>query len=271
MKRHKNFIVNEYEIKSYLLPKAFDGTRIAMLSDFHNNSYGVDADKVLEEVRRQKPDFVVIAGDMYSGEPGLDNLKARDFMEKISRDNTVYYGLGNHEYRMMLYPGTYKGMYEDFMDMVKKTGVILLKNETVSVKKEDSEILITGLMIDRSYYSKYKKKRMQENYVESIAGRRKTDKFNILIAHNPVYFKNYAQWGADLVFSGHMHGGMARLPLVGGVISPSYGLFPKYDMGVFTQGNSTMVLSAGIGTHTINIRPFNPPELVMVKLTCNKE
>lgn len=270
MKLQKNFIVNNYNISSDKLPESFDGTKIVMLSDFHNNSYGVDAKAVLREVDRQNPDFVIIAGDMYSGEVGLDNENARVFMEQLSAKHKVYYGLGNHEYRMMLYPDKYVGMYDSFIDMINNTGVILLKNETVAYEKEDCQINITGLMIDRSFYKKFKKIKMEDGYVESVVSRGDTNIFNILIAHNPLYFKQYASWGADLVFSGHMHGGMARLPFIGGVISPAFGPFPKYDMGEFSEGDSKMILSAGIGTHTINLRPFNPPELVVVNLACNK-
>ena len=91
-------------------------------------------------------------------------------------------------------------------------------------------------------------------------------KCNILIAHNPDYFEEYAKWGADLVLSGHVHGGIMRLPFLGGVIAPSYKLFPKYDGGVFHIGKSTMLLGRGMGSHTIPFRFFNPGELYEVTL-----
>lgn len=88
-----------------------------------------------------------------------------------------------------------------------------------------------------------------------------------MIAHNPEYFPAYAEWGADLVLSGHVHGGLMRLPFLGGVIAPSMKLFPKYDGGVFEEHGSTMILSRGLGTHTLPIRIFNPGELVVIRLT----
>ena len=91
------------------------------------------------------------------------------------------------------------------------------------------------------------------------------------MAHNPDYFEEYAAWGADLVLSGHVHGGMMRLPILGGVVSPAFKLFPKYDGGLFQQGKSTMILSRGLGMHTIPIRIFNPGELILLKICPKSE
>ena len=107
---------------------------------------------------------------------------------------------------------------------------------------------------------------MAEDYLAGILGAPETDTYTILIAHNPDYFPEYAAWGADLVLSGHVHGGIARLPLLGGVLSPAYRLFPKYDGGMFRENNSIMILGRGLGTHTIPVRFLNPGELVVVEL-----
>ncbi len=96
------------------------------------------------------------------------------------------------------------------------------------------------------------------------------DRFQILIAHNPQYFKEYAGWGADLTLSGHVHGGIVRLPLLGGVVSPSLALFPKYSGGRYQQAGRTMILSRGLGTHTINVRMFNPGEVSLIEIKGTK-
>jgi predicted MPP superfamily phosphohydrolase len=101
-------------------------------------------------------------------------------------------------------------------------------------------------------------------------GSKEQENFQILIAHNPIYFKNYAEWGADLVVSGHVHGGIVRLPLIGGVISPAIALFPRYDGGKYEQNGSTMVLSRGLGTHTIHVRVFNPGEVCVIRVRGKK-
>ena len=112
---------------------------------------------------------------------------------------------------------------------------------------------------------------MEAKYLTDTLGRTKTEKYEILLAHNPDYFPEYAGWGADLVLSGHVHGGMMRLPLIGGVVSPAFKFFPKYDGGMFRIGKSVMILSRGLGMHTIPVRIFNPGELVYLKLCPAKE
>ena len=107
---------------------------------------------------------------------------------------------------------------------------------------------------------------MDQDYLASLIGRPDPDSFHILLAHNPDYFPRYAEWGADLVLSGHVHGGIMKLPLLGGVISPSLRLFPKYDGGLFEERNSRMILGRGLGSHTIPIRVFNPGELIEICL-----
>ena len=91
-------------------------------------------------------------------------------------------------------------------------------------------------------------------------------KYNILLMHNPDYFPNAAQWGTDLVLSGHVHGGIVRIPGWKGVASPNIRFFPKYDGGKFEEGESVMILSRGLGVHTIPFRLFNPGELIVLDL-----
>ena len=102
--------------------------------------------------------------------------------------------------------------------------------------------------------------------MDKLAGKANDRRFQILLAHNPLYFKEYAAWGADLVLSGHMHGGIIRLPFLGGVVSPAVTPFPKYDGGRFAEGKSTMILGRGLGTHSLPVRMWNPGELVVVTL-----
>ncbi len=90
--------------------------------------------------------------------------------------------------------------------------------------------------------------------------------FTILLAHDPRHFETYVSWGADLIVSGHLHGGILRLPLLGGVFSPYLRLFPKYDAGIFEKDGKHMVVSRGLGTHHLKFRWFDPPELVIIRL-----
>ena len=264
-KKLKKYKVTQYTIKSTKLCKN-KATRMVVLSDFHNNSYGLNQEDVLKKIIELAPDYVLIAGDMCTGSPGCDNENATWLLRRIAEKYEVYYGLGNHEYRMMIYPDRYPGMYDAFKKMADESGIHLLMNEKVEISRGSSTIRIYGLMIDRSFYKKFKITAMSSDYVGKLLGEPDENLYNILIAHHPSYFPQYAEWGADLVVSGHVHGGMARLPLLGGIIAPNYRLFPKYDKGMFYEDDAVMILSAGIGTHTINLRPFNPPEIVVVDL-----
>ena len=102
--------------------------------------------------------------------------------------------------------------------------------------------------------------------MDDMLGKVDKSRYNILLAHNPDYLKQYAKWGADLVISGHVHGGIMRLPFLGGIIAPSFKIFPKYSGGLYEEGESKMILSTGLGSHTIPVRVFNPAQLVVLEI-----
>ncbi len=109
---------------------------------------------------------------------------------------------------------------------------------------------IYGIEIEREYYGKFKSVKMDVSYLEALLGKADPSRFSVLIAHNPDYFETYVKWGANLVVSGHVHGGLMRLPYLGGVISPAFKLFPVYDGGEFEKDGAVMILSRGLGTYT---------------------
>ena len=127
-------------------------------------------------------------------------------------------------------------------------------------------MVIYGFELEEFYYQKFCWADFQEEELERILGKPDEEYYNILLAHNPVYFHAYAQWGADLTVSGHLHGGIIRIPGIGGVITPQARLFPRYDAGHFRWKGRDLVVSRGLGTHTINLRIFNPPELSVIRL-----
>ena len=142
--------------------------------------------------------------------------------------------------------------------------MIILENEAVSI--DEAGIIVYGLSLVLKYYRKIRDLELPEGYLENIFGKVSSDKYSVLLAHFPDRFRQYAEWGPDLVLSGHVHGGIVRLPFLGGVISPQLKLFPKYDSGMFREGRSTMILSRGIGTHTIPLRVNNRAEIVHITL-----
>lgn len=255
------FVIREYTCISDKLGR--EG-KFLLLSDLHNKSFGEKNIRLLCAIDEQKPDAVLIAGDMYTSSSSADNSGAAGFVSALAGKYPVYYGMGNHEHKTRLYPEDFGSMYEDYMSRVKKAGTRLLINQRVSLPAYNMDLF--GLEIDQTYYQKLTKPSMEKSYLDRLLGKADPEKFNLLIAHNPDYFETYADWGADLTVSGHVHGGLMRLPVLGGVISPRLRLFPRYDGGRFERDKKVMILGRGLGTHTLPIRIFNPGELVVIHL-----
>lgn len=255
------FVIREYTIESGKLTK--DG-KFLLLSDLHNKSFGAHNEKLMKAIDAQRPDVILLAGDIYTAGKGLDNSEATAFVCKLAEKYPVYCGNGNHEQKTRLAPEYYGPFYEKYISKVKKSGAVVLVNEKVALPAFGMQIY--GLEIERRFYQKFICPPMDKEYMQKTLGKSSGDAFNLLIAHNPDYFENYADWGADLVVSGHVHGGLMRLPILGGFISPRLRLFPYYDGGRFERGKSTMILSRGLGTHTLPIRIFNPGELIVLRM-----
>ena len=256
------FIRREYRIGSDKIRKK---VKILLLSDLHNKSYGRNNEKLLTEIRKINPDLIVVAGDMVTANEKKTCFEVPTaLMKRLAEQYPVYYGMGNHEYRMKVYRKAYGNMFDEYKSRLKEYGIRFLENERVYLPEYNMEIC--GLEIERRYYKRLRREPMETGYMESLLGKAEKERFELLIGHNPDYFKQYAGWGADLTVSGHVHGGVMRLPLLGGVISPALRLFPKYDGGMFEEYGKRMVLSRGLGMHTIPIRIFNPGELAVIYL-----
>lgn len=253
------FVVRKYTLSSKKIDSPY---HFVMLSDLHGKNFGKANERLMKEIDRINPEGVYIAGDMITAKPGKDFSVTAAFIRELSEKYPVYYGSGNHEYRMEIYKKKYKDMSERFETAIRHKGLERLKNRKIPVKNRN--ITVYGVEIDKEFYKKTHVPKMTGAYLEKKLGRPDRSRFNILIAHNPSYFPAYAEFGADLVLSGHVHGGIARIPFLGGVISPALRLFPKYDGGRYREGESVMILGRGLGTHTIPVRFLNPGELVEV-------
>lgn len=254
------FVVRHHEFRDDRIRR---DCRAVVLADLHNKKYGRDNEILIEAIREAKPDMILVAGDIPTAKPGLSLDTALHLMRELAKDYPIYYGNGNHEQRMGLYPDVYGDMAQRYRDGLKELGIEPIIN--AQVKLSDYGITIYGAEIDRFYYKRFKVQPMEDDYMTSILGQVDKSSYGILLAHNPDYFPQYANWGADLVLSGHVHGGMVRIPFIGkGVASPNIRFFPKYDGGLFEEGNSKMLLSRGLGMHTIPVRVFNPGELLVV-------
>lgn len=277
---NRHFVVRRYSIKSPKLSDVFNGMKIAVLSDLHNQEFGKDNRRLLDAIDAQKPDIIIGAGDLLVGRRGTDFSAAASLVERLAQKYPVYMAMGNHEYRLRIYQEDYDDMWQRYYDLTRKAGAVWLDNETVYIHRDPSghvwssgkendgacSIALTGFTMDAVYYRRFRHTPMAENYVKTKCPYERRDIFQILLAHNPDYFSAYAEYGADLVISGHVHGGMIRLPALGGVVSPMFTFFPKYDRGEFFEGDSRMLLSAGLGNHTFKIRVNNKPELMLLEI-----
>lgn len=242
--------------------------RMALLADLHNNQIGRENEVLIKKIRKFNPDLVLVAGDLIVGEPKSDLSVAKNLMVKLSKDYAIYYANGNHEHRMRENPQLYGKLYEEYSRSLKENRIHLLENASERVRIHGMEITLYGLELEQMYFKRNgARKKLTLEEMRNKLGVREKETFSILLAHNPVFFPVYARWGANLVCAGHLHGGMIRIPGLGGLVSPQLCLFPKYDRGRYEERNSTMIVSAGLGSHTIPIRILNPIEMVWIELT----
>lgn len=238
---------------------------VVFLSDLHNVSYGEGNSRLLQEIRNENPEAVFVAGDMLTAGKEVQMDAAMALMDELTKQYPVFYANGNHEYRLKVGAEKYGDVYERYSNTIKSFGVHVLENGCERLEIAKLPMTIWGLELPMEYFGRGKRCSLVKTQIEELLGGVPGENsFHVLLAHHPSYFDAYASWGADLTLSGHLHGGIIRLPLLGGVISPQVRLFPRYDRGMYTYNGKKMIVSAGLGSHTINIRINNPPELVVI-------
>lgn len=226
--------------------------KIAYLSDLHSCNYGEKQEGLVSVLEEESPDVVLLGGDIFDDTRAHD--KGFELLEEIQGKYEIYYTTGNHEFRL-----------EDVEDIIKKVesyDIKALRGETIPLLEEDLNIDLSGIDdIDVGYHAYH------EEFKEASASRR-DGSYSILLSHRPQYFDHYANKGYDLVVSGHVHGGMWRIPFIGnGLFAPGQGLFPKYLGGEYKEKNSTMVLGRGLSKKSTGFsRLYNPPEMVFITL-----
>lgn len=259
--------VTKYVVENKKVPKEFDGYNIVQISDLHSKLFGENNKKLIQKIKSLNPDIVVVTGDLIDGENNNYNV-ALDFMKEISKLYRVYYIIGNHEQKSLI--KKYKDEYKDYFNKLHQIDFVNLDNNKVEIVKGDSNINLYGLTVPYSCY-KYlfdnqETTSIDIDFLEEKLGKVDREQFNILLAHTPFYFDEYEKWGADLTLCGHVHGGIVRFPIVGGLLSPDRKFFPKYDLGEYTKNKSTMIVSKGLGGSKVLIRVNCKPEIVNIKL-----
>lgn len=261
------FQIKTYELTASKLNPHTAPVKFVLISDLHNKVYGIKNDLLIDAIRRQQPDAILIAGDILTSDPREPLDVALHFMKELaSLSIPIYYGNGNHECRIRKHTDKFGDRYARYTGYLRELGVQLLENSQAAASIKGNPFTFYGYELEERHYKKSNFKKLEACELTNVFGSPDETRYNILLAHNPVGFDAYASWGADLTVSGHVHGGIIRIPGIGGVISPQARLFPKYDAGLFQKGERSMVVSPGLGTHTVNIRIFNPAQLIVITL-----
>jgi len=251
--------VSKYEIKSNKIPKKFDKFKIVHLSDFH--SYGNDNIKIVEKINDERPNIIVMTGDMVS-KYDVNFEKFLNLAEVLSKKYEIYYIVGNHEIRLR------KDDLNLILKELHKFGIKVLNDEKVTLIRGNESINIYGIDIPLSYYKIINKPLNIGEVINVLIHKCNKNEYNILLAHNPLLFPEYAKYNVDLTLSGHIHGGMIRLPFIGAILSPERKFFPKYSSGVYEINNKKLLVSRGLGHSRPGIRLFNKREIVSITLNC---
>ena len=249
--------LNTYTISSSKLPQSFDGYRIAHVSDLHNTEMGKNNEKLLAMLRDADPDMIAITGDLIDSR-NTDIEVALKFVREAVKIAPCYYVTGNHEARVNEYGELKAGM--------ETAGVTVLEDVRTEISMEGATITLIGVN-DPSYQTDYLfgdsetvlNTKLEELHTED-------GEFTVLLSHRPELFDAYTDHGMDLVLSGHAHGGQFRLPFIGGLVAPNQGLFPEYDAGIYTEGNTNMFVSRGVGNSILPFRINNRPEVILIEL-----
>ena len=242
-------------------------------ADLHGVTFGDNNAKLLKKIDSINPDAIIIGGDMivekknkFIGDSN-EKLAAIELINTLCKRYTVFYAFGNHEARAREKKHL-RAEFKNYTYRIENKNLHILSNSHEYVTFKGTRFCIYGLDIDTSYYSKKRIQIPDVNYIKACLGDSPEHKHSIpiVISHNPDTFDACAEWGAEYVLSGHNHGGYIRIPFLGGFISSNYRLFPKYSSGIYKNNayNSTMLLTKGLGTHTIKFRLFNKPELMVI-------
>lgn len=253
------------EIRDEKIPAAFDGFVLCQVSDVHNEARGEGNAALLRALREAAPDLICITGDFLdSRRTDLDF--ALELAGQLAEIAPAVYATGNHEARRMDLSALEAGL--------AARGVQVLRDDWTPLARGGEEIALLGL--DDPGFAAGEDWTLAEGLDQTQARlsallAQAGDRFSLVLSHRPELLPAYAEAGADLVLSGHAHGGQVRLPGIGGLFAPGQGILPRLTSGVHARGETRLVVSRGLGNSSFPLRVFNPPEIVTVTLRAGAE
>lgn len=253
---NRRLVVTDYEVTMADLPADSSGIRIAQVSDLHAAHFGSFEDRLLQAVTAAQPDLVVITGDIVDRST-RDLTAPLRTAERLAQVAPTVFITGNHEADL--------GQLPQLLEGLEQRGVLVLRDEAHSMTLSGTDLVVVGLDDAKHRRNAKLPARSPGEVMDSLGI---TDDAPVLVlAHRPTLLPELAEHGADVVLSGHAHGGQVRIPGVGGLIAPDQGLFPALTSGVHRHGDASMVISRGLGnTALAQVRVNNPRELVIVDL-----
>lgn len=253
--------ITKYNIKNSKIPSEFNNFKIVQISDVHSKMFGNNNSKLISKIKKINPNIIVMTGDIIddSTEDVVEYVKK---FEELFKLYPTYYSIGNHERKL----GYNK--YKLYIDELKKKGVNVIINGSLDYYIDNSKIVINALKFRENMQPKVLTEERKTKYINYMKKKLKdinTKNYNILLTHDPENFEMYEKLNVDLIFSGHVHGGLIRFGKIC-LLSPRRKLFPKYGYGKHIINNTTLIVNSGMGNASIPIRMFNRPEIVLVTL-----
>ena len=246
-------VTSSYEIVSHRLPETFDGFTIVQLSDVHGAEFGEGNSILLRKVEAARPDIIAVTGDLIDENIDMDVIDS--LFAGLTEIAPVYFVSGNHEWG--------GGDMDALKTLMTKHSVTYLRNEYVLIDVGGQKIVLAGVEDPNGW----KDMPTPEEVAEQIS-REQGDKFTVLLGHRNYWVEKYPDLPVDLILCGHAHGGIVRLPFLGGVLGTGRELFPEYVSGEYDGGRYKMIVSRGIGSSVAIPRFLNNPEIVAVTLRC---
>ena len=281
---NQSFIVNKQNISFSSLPSNFNDYKILEIADLHSMKFGENNEKLISEIDKLSPDIIFVTGDMFSAyqfkkddgtynrDYNEESLPGFQLLKNLSQKYEIIYSTGNHEEGIdSIFNGkdwSLRNRYKDnaynrYINKLSNLGVKFVDNTYTTIQRGNQSINVYGIyyyFLDEYAKGNIPKGDKDLDFLNTVD----KNKFNILLSHNPTGAQTLKDYEFDLVFSGHVHGGIIRF-FNKGLLDPARKFFPKYNKGLYEVGNTQLFVSTGLG-NTKFMRINNSPELNLITL-----